>query len=140
VGDTKTYTHRQAGDLISLLSLLESRLKIRIIFVSSIFLKKIGSRTHIVTQNSPRKGEVLVISMTGRKRCGLHPSEKELLERSSRIFRHKISLFFVHFDMFSPNMSQATDYNQYACNQSSPLLKLATATQFVSVRNPVLLT
>jgi hypothetical protein len=78
--------------------------------------------------------------MTEKKGCALHPSEKELLERSSRTFCHKISLLFVHFDMFSTNMSQTTDYNQYACNESSPLLKLATATQFVFVRSPVLLT
>jgi hypothetical protein len=40
----------------------------RLVIFSAIFVKKIGSGTHRVTQKSVRKGEVLVISMPGKKR------------------------------------------------------------------------
>jgi hypothetical protein len=60
--------------------------------VSAIFLKKICPEC-IVTQNSVEEGEVLVISMLGKKvpacRSGLRPSEKELPEWHSGTFHHK---------------------------------------------------
>jgi hypothetical protein len=37
---------------------------------SAIFVKKIGSGTYRVTQNSVREGKVLVISMPGMKGSG----------------------------------------------------------------------
>jgi hypothetical protein len=60
---------------------------------SASFLKKTGSGTDSVTQNLVREGEVIVISMPGKKvpehRSGLRPSEKELPEQHYGSFRHK---------------------------------------------------
>jgi hypothetical protein len=51
---------------------------------SAIFLKRVGSGTHRVTQNLVSEEEVLVISMPGKRHSGtpfrLCPSEKELPE------------------------------------------------------------
>jgi hypothetical protein len=59
---------------------------------SAIFLKK-KVPERIFTQNSVGDGEVLVISMPGKKvserRFDLRPSEKELPKRRSSAFRHK---------------------------------------------------
>jgi hypothetical protein len=63
--------------------------------ISAIFVKKTGSEGQRVTQNSVGEGEVLVTSMPAKKkmfrkrRSGLRPSEKELLELRSSTFRHK---------------------------------------------------
>jgi hypothetical protein len=61
---------------------------------STIFLKKIGSATHRVTQNLVVEGEMLIISMLGKKKflerhSNLRLSQKELRERHSSSFRHK---------------------------------------------------
>jgi hypothetical protein len=62
------------------------------VMISAIFLKKIGSGRHRVAQNSVTEGEVLLLSMPGKKkvsehRSGLYPSEKELPD--SGALRHK---------------------------------------------------
>jgi hypothetical protein len=61
---------------------------------SAIFLNKIGSGLHKEAQNSVGEGEVLVISMPGKKKVPEHhsdlrPAQKELPERCSGMFRHK---------------------------------------------------
>jgi hypothetical protein len=52
-----------------------------------------------VTKNLVSEGEVLVLSMPGRKvpECcfGLSPSEKELPEQCSGTFRHKLTVHIV---------------------------------------------
>jgi hypothetical protein len=60
---------------------------------STIFLKKIGSATHRVTQNLVVVGEILIISMLGKKflerRSNLRLSQKEFRERHSSSLHHK---------------------------------------------------
>jgi hypothetical protein len=54
-----------------------------------------------MTKNSVGEGEVLVMSMPGEKVLerisGLRPSEKELLERHSGSFRHKIPVLICNY-------------------------------------------
>jgi hypothetical protein len=80
----------------------------RVGLCSAIFLKKIGSGMHRVSQNSVGEGVVLVISMPGRKvpkRCfGLRPSEKNTSETALRcVSSQKCPWTYVSVAFFHPN-------------------------------------
>jgi hypothetical protein len=62
------------------------------VIVSAISVKKIHSRTHTVTHNSVGEGEVLIISMPGKKASGTPFWLVSFQEITSRtVFQHDVS-------------------------------------------------
>jgi hypothetical protein len=61
--------------------------------VSAIFLKKIGSAMHTVTQNSVSEGEVLVKAMPGKNGSGTFQLASLFERTSEMVFRHVVTKY-----------------------------------------------